>query len=374
MLIRHLEFFVTLAEERHFGRAADLCGVSQPALSLAVRKLEEDLGAPLVLRGARFAGLTAEGEKVLLWGRQILADFGHLRDDLSGRRKGGLTGTLRLGVSASAMPYLPRFSERFEARNPLARLRAETLAPERIRAGLADFSLDGALGWLPAEARAQAGPGALAGALAQAGPKAPAGTGAQAETGTQVGTGAQTGTGALAGTGALGGTGAQADVRSQAGLGRPAGIGGQAGTGRPAGIGGQAAPLAGFPLWPGRLRFACRADHPFASGGPLTLQDAATQPLCLAEDLPLPLGLRPAVLCGGLDGALAHLRAGRWCSLVPEGFAALLAPGDDLVLLDLDGLDDPGPIGAYLQPRDPQPPLQRAFQDCAAALAAEAQA
>lgn len=340
MLIRHLEFFVTLAEERHFGRAADLCGVSQPALSLALHKLEADLGAPLVLRGVRFTGLTAEGEKVLLWGRQILADFGHLRDDLSGRRKGGLTGTLRLGVSASAMPFLPRFSERFEARNPLARLRAETLAPERIRAGLADFSLDGGLGWLPAEA----------------------------------GIGAKTGIGAQAGIGRQVGIGRQAGTRSQTGARAQAGIAREARIAREAGIGREAGALAGFPLWPGRLRFACRADHPFASGGPLTLQDAATQPLCLVEDLPLPGGLRPAVLCGGLDGALAHLRAGHWCSLVPEGFAALLAPGDDLVLLDLDGLDDPGPIGAYLQPRDPQPPLQRAFQDCAAALAAEAQA
>jgi DNA-binding transcriptional LysR family regulator len=143
MLIRHLDFFVTLAEEQHFGRAAELCGVTQPALSLAIRKLEEDLGATLILRGKRFMGLTAEGEKVLVWGRQILADYGHLRDDLFGRRKGGLTGELRLGVAAAAMPLVPQLSARFEARNPLARIRFRAMAPPEITAAIRRFELDG---------------------------------------------------------------------------------------------------------------------------------------------------------------------------------------------------------------------------------------
>lgn len=145
MLIRHLDFFVTLAEERHFGRAAELCGVSQPALSLAIRKLEEDLGTTLILRGKSFQGLTAEGEKVLVWGRQILSGYGNLRDDLGGRRKGGLTGTLRLGVMASAMPLLPLLAARFEARNPLASIAIRLLSQDAIRDGLDEFSLDGAL-------------------------------------------------------------------------------------------------------------------------------------------------------------------------------------------------------------------------------------
>ncbi len=84
-------------------------------------------------------------------------------------------------------------------------------------------------------------------------------------------------------------------------------------------IGRQAEPLAGFPLWPGRLRFACGADHPFASGGPLTFQDAATQPLCLVEDLPLPpracVPRRSAAIstgrspCAPLPGAISRPRA-----------------------------------------------------------------
>src|SRR5262245_43904475 len=69
MLVRHLSYFITLAKERHFARAADACNIAQPTLSAAIRKLEDDLGARLVVRGQRFVGLTAEGEKLLVWGR-----------------------------------------------------------------------------------------------------------------------------------------------------------------------------------------------------------------------------------------------------------------------------------------------------------------
>lgn len=150
MLIRHLEFLVTLAEEGHFGRAADLCGVSQPALSLAIRKLEEDLGAPLILRGKRFMGLTAEGEKAVRWGQKILNDYGSLRDDLHNRRKGGLGGTLRLGVVAEAMALCPPLTARFEARNPLAAIAVTLLTAEEITARIVQGGLDGGLLRMPA--------------------------------------------------------------------------------------------------------------------------------------------------------------------------------------------------------------------------------
>ncbi len=285
MLIRHLDFFVTLAEEAHFGRAAELCGVSQPALSLAIRKLEDDLGTPLILRGQRFHGLTAEGEKVLLWGRQILSDYGNLRSDLSGRRKGGLTGELRLGVAAPVMPLIPGFCEAFETRNPLSRIRIETLSPAQIEAGLADFTLDGGFCWLPARR-------------------------------------------------------AKADQTRQ------------------------------IPLWQSQLRFACRADHPFAQGGPISLSDVATQPLCLIADMPLPPGLarRPAILCSGLDTVLTHLRNGGWCSLVPDSFAALLPEGDEISLIPLTDAPEPVQIGGLLLRREPQSPMVRAFDETLTAL------
>lgn len=67
MLFRQLEYFVALARERHFARAAAACYVSQPALSEAIRELEHELGVPLVRRGRTFEGLTLEGERLVLW-------------------------------------------------------------------------------------------------------------------------------------------------------------------------------------------------------------------------------------------------------------------------------------------------------------------
>lgn len=105
MFIRHLSYFVTLAREMHFARAAEACHISQPILSAAIRKLEEDLEFRLVVRAHRFLGLTAEGERVLAWAQQMLNDYDGLRIDLSGLRC-GLTGSLRLGVIPAAMPLV----------------------------------------------------------------------------------------------------------------------------------------------------------------------------------------------------------------------------------------------------------------------------
>ena len=102
MLIRHLTYFIALAREQHFARAAEACNVTQPTLTAAIKKLEEDLGVRLVIRDHRFVRLTEEGEKLLLWGRQILVDYGSLKDDLAGLSR-GLVGTLHLGVIPAAM-------------------------------------------------------------------------------------------------------------------------------------------------------------------------------------------------------------------------------------------------------------------------------
>ena len=70
-MIDRLEMFVALAAERHFGRAAEVCGVTQPSLSAGIRALEDQLGVQLVYRGSRFQGLTPEGQRVLDWARRI---------------------------------------------------------------------------------------------------------------------------------------------------------------------------------------------------------------------------------------------------------------------------------------------------------------
>ena len=74
MVLRQLEYLVALAREKHFGRAAEACHVTQPTLSAAIRQLEEDLGAPIIERGHRFIGLTPQGRLALEHAHRILAE------------------------------------------------------------------------------------------------------------------------------------------------------------------------------------------------------------------------------------------------------------------------------------------------------------
>jgi DNA-binding transcriptional LysR family regulator len=150
MLIRHLSYFVTLAHEKHFARAAEACNVAQPTLSAAIRKLEENLGVQLVIRGHQFVGLTPEGERLLAWGRKILTDYNSLRDDLSQVRK-GLVGTLRLGVIPAAMPSVAPLTKIFRAAHPAADVAIRSLSSRAIQSGLDDFELDGGVTYLENE-------------------------------------------------------------------------------------------------------------------------------------------------------------------------------------------------------------------------------
>lgn len=150
MLVRHLSYFVTLAREKHFARAAEVCNVAQPTLSAAIRKLEEDLEARLVIRGHHFVGLTPEGERVLAWGRQILADYDSLREDLS-RLRTGMVGTLRLGVIPAAMPAVSFVTARFCREHPAADVEIQSLSSRAIQRGLDAFELDGGITYLENE-------------------------------------------------------------------------------------------------------------------------------------------------------------------------------------------------------------------------------
>ncbi len=150
MLIRHLSYFVALAREKHYARAADVCNIAQPTLSAAIRKLEEDLQVQLVVRGHRFVGLTPDGEKVLAWGRQILADYTSLRSDLAGPR-GSLTGTLRLGVVPAAMPAVSFLTTRFAAVHPAVQIDISSMTSAAIQHGIGTFEIDGGITYLDNE-------------------------------------------------------------------------------------------------------------------------------------------------------------------------------------------------------------------------------
>ena len=142
MLFRQLEYFVALARERHFARAAAACYVSQPALSEAIRKLENELKVPLVRRGQNFEGLTPEGERLVLWARRILADHDALKQEVTALQT-GLTGELRLGVIPAASTTVALLIDRFAAEHPLVLVQLETsLRSAEIVERIRRFELD----------------------------------------------------------------------------------------------------------------------------------------------------------------------------------------------------------------------------------------
>lgn len=150
MLIRHLHYFTVLAKEAHFARAAQACHITQPTLSAALRKLEEDFGVRLVERDHAFVGLTNEGTRVLAWAQQILSDFESLRHDLADG-SAGLVGTLKLGVIPAAMPITGHFTKVFLEAHPLAQIDMQAISSRRIQAGLDSLELHGGLTYLDNE-------------------------------------------------------------------------------------------------------------------------------------------------------------------------------------------------------------------------------
>src|ERR1022692_3261276 len=96
-VIDKLEYLMALARERHFGRAAEACGVTQPTLSAGVKQLEAMLGVLLVQRGSRFIGFTPEGERTLDWARRIVGGSRALRQEINGL-KDKLSGEIRIAA------------------------------------------------------------------------------------------------------------------------------------------------------------------------------------------------------------------------------------------------------------------------------------
>ena len=117
MQLQHLTYLAALARERHFGRAAAACFVTQPTLSSGIRRLEDELGVQIVQRGRRYDGLTPEGERVLRWAQRILADCEALHDDLGSMRH-GLSGRLRLGAIPTSLPAISALTVPLRASTP----------------------------------------------------------------------------------------------------------------------------------------------------------------------------------------------------------------------------------------------------------------
>ena len=107
MDIKQLYYLCALERERHFGRAAEACCITQPTLSMRIKQLESELGLPLVRRGKQFEGFTPAGERVLDRARILLSHYANLKLDVEARQ-GSLAGTVRLGlVPLSCMDLSP---------------------------------------------------------------------------------------------------------------------------------------------------------------------------------------------------------------------------------------------------------------------------
>lgn len=125
--LRHLRYFVAVAEDLHFGRAARRLGITQPPLSLQIRRLEANLGVRLFERTNRRVELTAAGRTLLEEGRHLIADFASVAD-ATRRAARGETGSLTVAFAASVMFLtLPRIIRRFRQEFPSVRLELREL-------------------------------------------------------------------------------------------------------------------------------------------------------------------------------------------------------------------------------------------------------
>ena len=103
--IKHLHYLVVLSKERHFGRAANMLAISQPALSQSLQQLERHFGVPIVQRHQTgFEGLTAEGENILAWARQTIADHDRLVSETGKEHETTMRGSLRLSLALPGAP------------------------------------------------------------------------------------------------------------------------------------------------------------------------------------------------------------------------------------------------------------------------------
>lgn len=149
-MIDKLEMFIALARERHFGRAAEACGVTQPSLSSAIRQLEDQLGVQLVFRGSRFQGLTPEGQRVLDRALGIVGDVRALKDEMRVVRS-GLSGNLRLGVIPTALPMVADLTGPFTARHPNVRVSILSRTSVEILTGIESLELEAGITYLDNE-------------------------------------------------------------------------------------------------------------------------------------------------------------------------------------------------------------------------------
>ncbi|MFO1282190.1 MAG: LysR substrate-binding domain-containing protein [Burkholderiales bacterium] len=149
MTLNELRYVVAVGQERNFGRAAAKCFVSQPALSVAIQKLEEELGGALFERGKSEVTVTPFGERVLEQAQRVLEEVARIKE-IAQSGKDPLAGTLKLGVIVTIAPYLlPDLIPALHAIAPKMPLEIEENLTEVLEGALKGGRIDAAIIALP---------------------------------------------------------------------------------------------------------------------------------------------------------------------------------------------------------------------------------
>jgi DNA-binding transcriptional LysR family regulator len=284
-LIDKLEFLLALTRERHFGRAAEACGVTQPTLSAGIKQLEEQMGVLLVNRGSRFHGLTPEGERVLDWARRIVGDTRNMREEINTLRR-GLTGRLRLAAIPTALAMVAALTTPFRERHPNVQFTVWSRTSTDVLALLENLEIDAGVTYLDNEP-----------------------------------------------------------------LGR----------------------VNTVPLYRERYRLLTSADAPLGNRDSVTWAELADVPLCLLtpdmqnrriiDRLLKTAGAdsRPMLESDSMILLFAHVRTGRWASVMPAKLAETLGLTETMRAIPIVEPDEVHTIGLVVPEREPMTPLTKAL-------------
>lgn len=144
------EYLLALEKEKHFGRAAQVCGVSQPNLSAALKQLELQFGVLLVDRGARFMGFTPEGLRILDWARCIVGEFRAMNAEIELMKQGN-AGHLRIAAIPTALPILSLLTNAYWVRHPGVHVTIATCTSAELLSRLENIEADVGISYLDEE-------------------------------------------------------------------------------------------------------------------------------------------------------------------------------------------------------------------------------
>lgn len=151
MNIQQLEYIVALDDHRHFVDAAESCHITQPTLTMQIKKLEDEVGVQIFNRGKKPLKPSPAGEEIIIRARRILREISELRNYVSNEQQ-NIEGEFRLGIIPTLAPYLiPRFLPQFINENPQTHLRIEELESEQLLKAIHEDRVDIGIMVTPAE-------------------------------------------------------------------------------------------------------------------------------------------------------------------------------------------------------------------------------